>query len=72
MHLPISANFDSDTNILEVWCQDDNIQAEVFVYDENGNVEAHSPYMNVAIQLTSSCNHTLLLKGDGWVAEGKL
>lgn len=71
IRLPISVYYDSDTNIIEIWCQDDNIQAEFFVYDEDGNVEAHSPYMNVAIHLTSSGNHSLLLKGDGWEAEAE-
>ena len=35
INLPISVYYDSDTNILEVWCADDNIQAEVYVYDES-------------------------------------
>ena len=68
--LPITVLYDPDTNILEVWCDDDNIQAEVFVYDESGAVEAYSPYMNMTLQLTSSGSHTILLKGDGWEAEG--
>ena len=43
--LPLAVFYDMDTNILEVWCDDDNIQAEVYVYDESGTVEAYSPYM---------------------------
>lgn len=69
--LPISVFYDSDTNILEVWCDNDNIQAEVFVYDESGAEEAYSPYMNVAIPLSSYSHHSILLKGDGWEAEGE-
>ena len=68
--LPIAVYYDSDANILEVWCDNDNIQAEVFVYDETGTVEAYSPYMNISLQLSSSGSHTILLKGDGWEAEG--
>ncbi len=44
--LPIVVFYDSDTNVLEVWCDNDNVQAEVFVYDETGELEAYSPYMN--------------------------
>lgn len=70
INLPIVVYYDYDTNILEVWCDDDNIQAEVYVYDEAGAVEAYSPYMNVTIQLTSYNSHSILIKGDGWEAEG--
>ena len=69
INLPISVYYDSDTNILEVWCADDNIQAEVYVYDESGNVEAYSTCTNVTIQLTPSPTHTIILIGDGWEAE---
>lgn len=69
INLPIAVFYDSDTNILEVWCDDDNIQAEVYVYDESGAVEAYSPYMNVSLTLTSSNSHTIYLIGDGWEGE---
>ncbi|MDE6291498.1 MAG: hypothetical protein K2M16_08195 [Muribaculaceae bacterium] len=69
INLPIAVYYDSDTNILEVWCDDDNIQAEVYVYSESGAVEAFSPYMNVTLQLTSSTSHYILVKGDGWEGE---
>ncbi|MDE6741319.1 MAG: hypothetical protein K2J58_03195 [Muribaculaceae bacterium] len=72
IHLPIAVYYDSDTNILEVWCDDDNIQAEVYVYDENEGVEAYSPYMNICLQLTSSTTHSILIVGDGWEAEGTI
>lgn len=72
IHLPIAVYYDSDTNILEVWCDDDNIQAEVYVYDESGTLEAYSPYMNVCLNITSSTTHSLLIVGDGWEAEGEI
>ena len=68
--LPISVYYDSETNILEVWCADDNIQAKVFVFDESGAVEAYSPCMNVTLTLTSSVSHSIRLIGDDWEAEG--
>ena len=71
INLPITVYYDSDTNILEVWCTDDNIQAEVYIYDESGAVEAYSPYMNVALTLTSSGSHSVLIVGDGWEAESE-
>lgn len=72
INLPISVYYDSDTNLLEIWCADDNIQAEVYVYDESGAVEAYSPYMNVALQLTPSPTHSIHIIGDGWVGEASL
>ena len=72
INLPITVYYDSDANILEVWCADDNIQAEVFVYDESGVVEAYSPYLNVALTLTSSGSHSIIIVGDGWEAEGEI
>lgn len=71
IQLPIAVFFDSDTNILEVYCDDDNIQAEVYVYNESGAVEAYSPYMNIALQLTSSTIHSIIIKGDGWEGESE-
>ena len=72
IQLPIAVYYDSDTNILEVWCDDDNIQAEVYVYNESGELETYSPYMNITIQLPSSESHTIHIIGDGWEAEGEL
>ena len=70
--LPISVYYDSETNILEVWCADDNIQAEVLVFDESGAVEAYSACMNVTLKLSSSNTHSIHLIGDGWEAEGNI
>ena len=72
IQLPIAVFYDSDTNILEVWCDDDNIQAEVYVYNESGELETYSPYMNITIQLPSPASHTILIKGDGWEVEGEI
>lgn len=72
INLPISVYYDSETNILEVWCADDNIQAEVFVFDESGAVEAYSPCMNVTLTLTTSASHSIRIIGDGWEGEGIL
>ena len=69
INLPIVVLYDTNTYIIEVWCDDDNIQAEVFVFDESGAVEAYSPYMNMTLQLSSSTYHSILLKGDGWEGE---
>ena len=72
INLPIAVYYDSDTNIIEVWCADDNIQAEVFVFDESGAVEAYSPCMNVTMTLTTSASYSIRLIGDGWEGEGIL
>lgn len=38
IRIPLAVFFNSDTNIVKVWCEDDNIQAEIYVYDENGDI----------------------------------
>lgn len=68
--LPIVVFYDSDTNTLEVLCDNDNIQGEVYVYDEAGTLEVYSPCMNVCLTFTTSNHHSILIKGDGWEAEG--
>lgn len=68
--IPLVVFFDSDTNIVKVWCDNDNIQAEIYVYDENGAIEVYSSYMNVALQLTSNGTHYIKIIGDGWIAHG--
>lgn len=68
--IPIAVFYNSDTNIAEVWCEDDNIQAEIYVYDVNEAIEAYSPYMNIALQLTSNGSHYIKIIGDGWIAHG--
>lgn len=70
IRLPIAVFYDSDTNIAEVWCDNDNIQAEIYVYDENGAIEAYSSYLNVALQLTITSSHSIQIRGDGWIAQG--
>lgn len=73
INLPVTVHYDYETNILEVWCDNDNIQAEVYVYDESGDVvEAYSPCMNVTITLISSGSHSILIVGDGWEGEGEI
>lgn len=53
MHLPIAVYYDYETNIIEVWNSDISIQAEIYIYNENGDLVAYSPYMNVSIPIFS-------------------
>lgn len=71
LQLPITILYYPDQNVLEVWCDDDNIYGKVFVYDESGRQEAYSPYMNVSLPLSSTGNHSIIIKGDGWEAVGE-
>ncbi len=70
LNLSIQVIFDSNTNMVTILCDNDNICGEVYIYDQSGELEAYSPYMNISIQLYSSGSHTIIIKGDGWVAEG--
>lgn len=72
LNLPIIVIYDSDTHTVEVWCDNDNIMAEVFIFNDSGVLEASSRYMNVVIPIHSSGNHTIIIQGDGWYAEGSI
>ncbi len=68
--VPIEVLYDSETNVIEIWCDNDNIQAEVYIYNNHGSLEFHSFYMNIVIPLISYGDHYIVLRGDGWEATG--
>lgn len=70
INLPIKVLFNSTENTVSVWCDDDNVQAEIFIYEESGIMETYSPYMNVVLPITTTGTHSIIIKGDGWYAEG--
>ena len=70
INLPIKVIYDSDANAVEVWCDDDNIRGEIFVYDETGVLEGYSAYMNVSIELTNKSCHCIIIRGDYWESIG--
>lgn len=70
INLPIKILYDAATNIVEVWCDDDNISGEVFIYNEAGALEEYSAYMNVEIELTNKGGHCIIIRGDYWESIG--
>lgn len=66
--IPIIIFIDDENCIMEILCDNDNVQAEVFIYDEFGNIMEYFPYLNVITYLPSS-PYSIIIKGDGWYAE---
>lgn len=64
INLPIKVLFNSTDNTVSVWCDDDNIQAEIFIYEESGIMETYSQYMNVVLPITTTGTHSIIIKDD--------
>lgn len=71
MHLPIHVVYDSDTKVIEVKGSE-SLGAEIYIYDEAGIVEDYSAYLNATFYILKPGTHVILIKGDGWEAEGMI
>lgn len=71
MHQPIHVVYDSDANVIEVKGSE-SLEAEIYIYDEAGIVEDYSAYLNATFYILKPGTHVILIKGDGWEAEGML
>ena len=68
--MDIEVVFDADMNTVEVK-GDVSTVVEGFICDANGEVECHSMSLNVPFVLLTQGNHTIIIKGIGWYAEGR-
>lgn len=71
MHLPIHVVYDSDANVIEVKGSE-SLGAEIYIYDGAGIVEDYSAYLNATFYILKPGTHVILIKGDGWEAEGMI
>ena len=71
MHLPIHVVYDSDANVIEVKGSE-SLGAEIYIYDEAGIVEDYSANLNTTFYVLKPGTHVVLVKGDGWEAEGMI
>ncbi len=71
MHLPIEVVYDSDTHKIEV-SGDESLEAEVFLYDENGIIVDYSSSLNSDFTVLTSGIYIIQIQGDGWYAEGEI
>ncbi|MDE5842339.1 MAG: hypothetical protein K2H35_01220 [Muribaculaceae bacterium] len=70
MKLPINVLFDDASGILTVSAPED-MEGIVYVYTEDGRLEASSNRLNCSLQLSSSGLHILSLQGENWIGEAK-
>lgn len=72
-HLPLDVFYCNETRQVEVSCVEE-VEAQVFLYDENGNVLDCSPYINVMLNV--SCDYrgiiTIFIDSEYWVATGEI
>lgn len=71
MRVLIEVIYDSDTHKIEV-IGNNSIEAEVFLYNANGNLEGYSPSLNTSFTVLTPNTYVILIEGDGWYAEGEI
>lgn len=73
MQCPIDVFYDNETHQIEIM-GDDEVSAQVFLCDENGNTLDYSPSINVVLDVPSNYNGLLIIRieGEDWIAIGKI
>ena len=71
MRLPINVVYDSDTHKIEV-TGDESMDAEVFLYNANGDLENYSSSLNTEFTVLTPGIYIIQIQGDGWYAEGEI
>jgi len=69
MRLPIDVVYDPDTKCITV-TGDESMNAEVFLYNESGEIEDYSSSLNAKLLVTTQGRHRIQIEGENWVAEG--
>lgn len=71
MRLPIEVVYDSDTHKIEV-IGDESMEAEVFLYNANGDLENYSSSLNTEFTVLTPGIYIIQIQSDGWYAEGEI
>lgn len=73
MRIPIYVFYDNDTHQIEV-VGDDELAAQVFLSDENGNTLDYSPCINAMLDVPCNYNGILLIRieSEDWIATGNI
>lgn len=71
MELPIKVIYDSDVHKIEI-IGNESLEAEVFLYNINGNLESYSPILNTDFTVLNPGTYSIQIQGDGWYAEGEV
>lgn len=73
MMLPIEVLYDNETHQVEV-VGDEELPAQVFLCDQNGNTLGYSPCINTVLDVPSDYNGILIIRveSEEWIATGNL
>lgn len=73
LRLPIDVYYNTETHQIEV-VGDEELAAQVFLCDENGNTLDYSPYINAVLNVSSNYNGLIIIRieGEDWIATGKI
>lgn len=73
MQIPVEVFYDNETHQIEV-VGDDELAAQVFLCDENGNTLDYSPCINVVLDVPYSDYGmiTIRIESEDWIAIGKI
>lgn len=69
VNVDVEVEYDTDTQTISV-IGDESIEAEVFLYDENGMLVDYSPEVNVVFTVTMPGDYTISIVGEDWSGEG--
>ena len=73
LRLPVDVFYDNETHQIEIM-GDDEVSAQVFLCDENGNTLDYSPCINAMLDVPSNYNGLIIIRIDSenWIATGKV
>lgn len=73
MRIPIYVFYDNETHQIEV-VGDDELAAQVFLCDENGNTLDYSPCINAVLDVPGNYNGILLIRieSEDWISTGSI
>lgn len=69
MRINIEVFYDTETHIVEV-CGDNEMDAEVYLYNAAGDVVDYSPIVNAEFSITVSGSYTIRIESESWYAIG--
>ena len=73
MQLPIEILYDSETLQIEISC-DDDLEAQVYLCDENGNILDYSTCLNTVLNVPDNYSGVLIIRieGEDWISSGEI
>lgn len=73
MQLPVEVIFDSETRQIEISC-DDDLDAQVYLCDENGNILDYSSCLNTVLNVPDNYSGVLIIRieGEDWISTGEI